>query len=82
MLEMVQQAKIELEVAENFFQHATEDDVDIAILQVDLAKAKLNRAYKIAKEEAIKRDRYCVDKKFTSNLNKKILRNEFSIFRE
>lgn len=54
MLDIVQQAKIDLEMAENTFQNATGDDVDIAILQVDLAKAKLNRAYKLVKEEGVR----------------------------
>ena len=54
MLNMVQQAKEQWEVAKNKFDWATGEDVEVAVLQLMSAEAMYNRAIKLAKGEGVR----------------------------
>ena len=56
MLSMVQQAKEQWEVAQNRFNWATGEDVEVAVLQLLSAEAMYNRAIKLAKGEGIRNE--------------------------
>lgn len=52
-LESVKSARLQLEVAQNRFNWATGDEVEIATLQLMAAEIFYNRAIRIAKEEGV-----------------------------
>jgi len=56
VLDKINQAKTSLEVAQNKFNHATDEDVEVATLQLMAAEAMYNRMLRIAKEEGIRYD--------------------------
>lgn len=54
IVECIREAKIKLAAAESKFSYATENDVQVAIAELNAAKVHLNRLYEIAKEEDVK----------------------------
>lgn len=54
IIECIREAKVKLVVAENKFMYATENDVQVAIAELNAAEAHLNRLYEIAKREGVK----------------------------
>lgn len=56
IIECIKAAQNKLLVAENKFMFATENDVQVAVAELNSAKAQLNRLYEIAKRKGIKAD--------------------------
>jgi len=54
LIQQIEQARIQLESAKCKFNYAeTEEDIDVAIKEMDLAETRLNRLLKIAKQEGV-----------------------------
>lgn len=56
IIECIREAHNKLLAAESKFNYATENDVQVAIAELNAAKVHLNRLYEIAKKEGIKED--------------------------
>lgn len=54
IIESIKAAQVKLASAENKFLYATDNDVQVAIAEINAAKAQLNRLYEIAKEQNVK----------------------------
>lgn len=54
IIECIRKAQEKLYAAENRFDYATENDVQVAIAELNAAKVHLNRLYEIAKREDVK----------------------------
>lgn len=56
IVECIREAHNKLLSAESKFNYATENDVQVAIAELNAAKVHLNRLYEIAKKEGIRAD--------------------------
>jgi multidrug efflux pump subunit AcrA (membrane-fusion protein) len=54
IIESIKAAQVKLASAENKFLYVTDNDVQVAIAEINAAKAQLNRLYEIAKEQNVK----------------------------
>lgn len=54
VIQNVQSAKLQLEVAQNKFNWATGDDVEVAALQLTAAEIFYSRVIRLAKEEGVR----------------------------
>lgn len=57
---MINQAKLALEVAQDKFNWATGEDVEVATYQLLAAETFYNRAIRIAKEEGVRYEGYSI----------------------
>lgn len=54
IIECIRNAQEKLLAAESRFSYATENDVQVAIAELNAVKTHLNRLYEIAKKEGVK----------------------------